>query len=97
MAVDLPEGIEINFFGNPIDPAANSNLTALYYRAQFFLAPRLLHLLTLEEGNASGEIKWFIGANLDDEQSALVSQQYQLENIKQCGALTLFHKTKTTQ
>lgn len=97
ISTDLPEGILVYFFGNPIDPAASSNLTALYYRAQFFLAPRLLYLITLEEGTANGEIKWFIGANLDDEQSAMVSQQFHLENIKQCGALTLFHKIESSQ
>lgn len=93
IAEDLPLEDEVKFFGNPFDPASNSNTTALYYRAQFFLAPRLLHLTsTLDHEVGQDGIQWFIGANLDAEQAALISTQYQLNLIKNCGALYLFQK-----
>jgi len=93
IAADLPPVEDAKFFGNPFDPASNSNTTALYYRAQFFLAPRLLHLIsTLDNQFGQDEIQWFIGSNLDAEQAAQISTQYPLKLINNCGALHLFQK-----
>ncbi|MGW8224819.1 MAG: hypothetical protein ACWGOY_03760 [Anaerolineales bacterium] len=92
IAVNLPEGVSVNFFGNPYDAGANSNLTASYYRAQFFLAPRILHLINLEQDQEVGDSGWFIGSNLEEQQLAQISQEYQLDLIESCGSLALFHQ-----
>lgn len=93
IAENLPQDVQVYFFGNPYDPAANSNTIALYYRAQFFLAPRLLHLISiLDHEIEDGDNQWFIGANLDGEQVARISESYQLYATKKCGALYLFEK-----
>ena len=93
IAEDLPQDVQVYFFGNPYDPAANSNTIALYYRAQFFLAPRILHLMgILDHEIERDEIQWFIGANLEGEQVARISAGHQLIATKECGALDLFTK-----
>ena len=91
IAEDLPQDVQVYFFGNPYDPAANSNTIALYYRAQFFLAPRLLHLISILDNEIErDEIQWFISVNLDGEQAERISEDYQLNAIKECGALYLY-------
>jgi len=92
IAGHLPEEVSVNFFGNPYDAGANSNLTALYYRAQFFLAPRILHLTNLEQDTGLGVAGWFIGSNLEEQQLVQISQDYQLDLIESCGTLALFHQ-----
>jgi hypothetical protein len=92
VAEHLPEGDVVTFFGNPYDADANPNLIALYYRAQFFLAPRILHLINLEQDAEMDYTGWLIGSNLDEQQIARISQEYQLEFIEACGNLTLFHQ-----
>jgi len=88
---DLPQDVPVYFFGNPYDPAANSNTIALYYRAQYFLAPRLLHLTSiLDREIEDREIQWFIGTNLDGEQAERISEDFRLNALKECGALYLF-------
>ena len=90
IAEDLPLEEDAKFFGNPFDPTSNSNTIALYYRAQFFLAPRLLHLTsTLDNQVGQDEIQWFIGSNLNAEQAAQISTQYPLKLIKNCDKFIL--------
>jgi hypothetical protein len=88
----LPENEAVIFFANPFDPAANANLTAAYYRAQFFLAPRILHLNNLDLASLENESQWWIGFNLEAEQAELLEEQEQLDQIVACGQLTLFHR-----
>jgi hypothetical protein len=93
LAGDLPETESIIFFENPYNPAANTNTIALYYRAQFFLAPRLLHLKSITDQTIeSGETRWFIGAKLEPEQAEQLRDTYQLSLVKVCGPFSLFHK-----
>jgi hypothetical protein len=92
ISVNLPEGVSVNFFENPYDAGGISNLTALYYRAQFFLAPRILHLTNLEQDTEVDVTGWFIGSNLEEQQLAQISQDYQLDLIESCGSLALFHQ-----
>jgi len=90
---DLPQSVPINLFENPYDPAANTNTIALYYRAQFFLAPRLLHLTSNPDQVVRQDgVQWFIGTNLTPEQAEQIGNDYQLNLIKVCGALFLYQK-----
>lgn len=93
LAVDIPNHDAVIFFENPYDPAANPNTIALYYRAQFFLAPRILHLNTnLENDISQTAAQWFIGTNLEPGQAEQFSDQYQLKLINVCGPFSLFRK-----
>ena len=93
LAGDLPENVSIIFFENPYDPAVNTNTIALYYRAQFFLAPRILHLNTnLDNDTGQTAAQWFIGTNLEPGQAEQFSDQHQLKLINVCGPFSLFSK-----
>jgi len=97
-ALQLPKEFQrifsaVIFFENPYDLAANPNTIALYYRAQFFLAPRILHLRTnLENDISQTAAQWFIGTNLEPGQAEQFSDQYQLKLINVCGPFSLFRK-----
>jgi hypothetical protein len=93
LAGDIPKNDAVIFFENPYDPAANTNTIALYYRAQFFLAPRILHLKNnMEQSIGQTEAQWFIGTNLKPQQAEQFSDNYQLNLINVCGQFSLFHK-----
>ena len=93
LAGDIPKNEAIIFFENPYNPAANTNTIALYYRAQFFLAPRILHFENItDQSILQTESPWFIGSNLEPEQAKQFSDIYQLNLKNVCGPFSLFHK-----
>jgi len=93
LAGGIPKDVSIIFSGNPYNPSANTNLIALYYRAQYFLAPRLLHLINITtETPEQDDFEWFIVTNLEPEQIDQLNAEYQLSLQKACGPLFLFQQ-----
>ena len=91
----IPNGDDVLFIGNHFGDSTNSNYLALYYRSQYFLAPRLVVLVeSLDTISSSGFQNWFIGTSLNEDQLRELDQIYDLSPVKQCGVFILLQKPK---
>lgn len=91
IAEKIPMDARVYFFGNPSEDPIKSSTIALYYRSQFFLSPRLIHLTgSLKQIQDEDMGNWFIGTNLEAEQVKNLDEEFQLNLITNCGALNLF-------
>ena len=90
----IPPDVDVLFVGNLSEDQDESNTTALYYRAQFFLAPRLVHLAkTVELESQMDRFFWFLETTIDTEQIIQLNDRYHLALIKTCDDLHILQKT----
>lgn len=90
----IPQDVDVLFVGNLSGDQDGSNTTALYYRAQYFLAPRLVHLSETTELESQMErFFWFLETTIDTEQMIQLNDRYQLALLKSCDDLHVLKKT----
>lgn len=91
----IPTGEEVLFIGNPFDDPTNSKYLALYYRSQYFLAPRLVVLMESQDRISSPSLhSWFIGTKLNEDQLRELVKTHDLTPVKKCGNFNLLQKPK---
>lgn len=89
----IPADVDVVFVGNVSADEGQSNTTALYYRAQYFLAPRLVHLAQTADLESQMErFDWFLATTIDSEQMVLINNGDQLALVKTCDELTIIQK-----
>ena len=90
----IPQDVDVLFVGNLSGDQDGSNTTALYYRAQYFLAPRLVHFSETTELESQMErFFWFLETTIDTEQMIQLNDRYQLALLKSCDDLHVLQKT----
>ena len=89
----IPPGEDVLFIGNPFDDPTNSNNLALYYRSQYFLAPRLVVLMESQDRISSPSLhSWFISTTLNEDQLRELDETHDLTPVKKCGNFVLLQK-----
>jgi len=89
----IPPGEDVLFIGNPFDDPSNLNSLAMYYRSQYFLAPRLVILMeSLDRISSPSLQSWFVGVNLNEGQLEQLDQIYDLTPVNKCGNFNLLQK-----
>ena len=92
----IPTDVDVVFVGNVSADEGESNTTALYYRAQYFLAPRLVHLAQTADLESQMErYDWFLATTIDSEQMVLINNGDQLALVKTCDELTIIQKVSS--
>jgi len=91
----IPTSEDVLFIGNPFDDPTNSNNLAMYYRSQYFLAPRLVVLMESQDRISSPSLhSWFIGTTLNEDQLRELDETHDLTPVKKCGNFILLQKPK---
>jgi hypothetical protein len=86
----IPTSEDVLFIGNPFEDPTHASSLALYYRSQYFLAPRLVVLLDSElDISSPGSYRWFISTSLNQEQIGELREKYALTTVRDCGDLFL--------
>jgi hypothetical protein len=90
----IPKDEDVLFIGNPFDELSIPDNLALYYRSQYFLAPRLVVLMESNDKTFSINLySWFIGTSMNEQHLRELEDTHRLIAVRKCGNLLLLHKT----
>jgi hypothetical protein len=88
----IPHGTEALFIG---DTAGNSNILAAYFRTQYHLLPRLIHLAeSVQEVRNYPSLNWLISQDLSQDQLQTLTEDFHSARIANCGPFIILHRTE---
>lgn len=91
----LPVDEDVLFIGNPLEQSPFSIALGLYYRSEYFLAPRLVVLMeNRDQISPSNRYRYFISNNLEDENLSRIEKAYHITPVKECGSFILFKRAE---
>jgi hypothetical protein len=89
----IPIDEDVLFIGNPLEDPPFSIALALYYRSQYFLAPRLVGMMeNRDQISPSNRYSYFISNNLEDENLSRIEEKYQIIPVEECGSFILLKR-----